>query len=110
MLGWALPIARGTAPAPTTACAWFTSAESVELSRFTETCWPTPLRARSCSAARIPTVACRPVSTSTRATPTFVGWSGAGPVMLISPPIACTSRSYPGICAPAPDPNPEMDA
>ena len=34
--------------------------------------------ARSCSAARIPTVACSPVSTSTRATPTLVGWSGVG--------------------------------
>ena len=109
MLGCALPMAWGTAPAPMTPCTWLTRADSVELSRLTDTACPCPVRVRSASAARMPTVACRPVRTSTSATPTLVGWSGEGPVMLMSPPIAWTRRSYPGMVAPAAGPNPVID-
>ena len=46
------------------------------------------------------------VSTSTSATPTFVGSPSWSPVMLIRPPTAWTRKSYPGRSAPASLPNP----
>ena len=53
--------------------------------------------------------ACRPVSTSAMATPTLVGGPPSGPVIDIRPPMACTTKSYPGRSAPAPVPNPEIE-
>ena len=84
-------------------------ADKSEESKLTSISWPSPDKLRWLSAAKIPIVACIPVITSTSATPTFVGWPGAGPVTLINPPIAWTNKSYPGIAAPAPEPNPVIE-
>ncbi len=54
-------------------------------------------------------VASLPVSTSTSATPAFVGSPIGSPVMLIRPPRAWTTKSYPGSEAPAPLPNPVIE-
>ena len=93
MLGWALPIRCGTTAAIVYADPWLTSAPSSADSRLTSTSWPRPVASRWRVAARIPTVAKSPASTSTTATPTFCGSPSGVPVMLISPPSACTSRS-----------------
>ena len=94
MLGCALPIRCGTTPAIVYAEPWLTSAaeqrrQQVDLDQLA-------LAGRvagGASAARIPTVANSPASTSTSATPTFCGSPSGAPVMLISPPSAWTSRS-----------------
>lgn len=109
MLGCALPIRLGTTPATAYADAWLTRADSSELSRFTSTCCPCPVASRCRRAARMPSEACRPVITSTRATPALTGSPAASPVTLIRPPTACTSRSYPGIAAPGPLPKPLIE-
>ena len=69
MLGCRLPIGRGTTPVSRYAEAWLVSADSSEDSRLTSTRWPSPVRSRCRSAARMPSVACSPVTTSTSATP-----------------------------------------
>ena len=56
-------------------------------------CCPLPLVRLSLSAARIATVAYKPVKMSATATPTFIGSPSGAPVMLMRPPIACTRRS-----------------
>ena len=83
----------GTTPAIVNAEPWLTSAASSAENRLTSTRWPSPVASRWRSAARIPTVANSPASTSTSATPTFWGSPSGAPVMLISPPSAWTSRS-----------------
>ena len=93
MLGWALPIRPGTLPAMVYAEAWLTSPASSDESRLTSTRWPSPVRSRWRSAARIPTEANSPARMSTSATPTFWGSPSGDPVMLIRPPSAWTSRS-----------------
>ena len=93
MLGWALPIRPGVTPAAVWAVDWFTSAASRQVSRFSSTAWPWPVRSRWRRAARMPVVANRPVITSTSATPTFCGSPSGAPVTLIRPPTAWSSRS-----------------
>ncbi|CFO31627.1 Uncharacterised protein [Bordetella pertussis] len=60
-------------------------------------CWPSPLRLRSCSAARMPTVEYMPVIRSVTATPAFCGpppgRSSRSPVMLIRPPMPWIMKS-----------------
>ena len=89
--------------------AWLVSPASRELSRSTSTRWPRPVRSRSRSASRMPDSAFSPVSTSTTATPTLVGAASGWPVMLMRPPTACTSRSYPASAAPCSRPNPVIE-
>ena len=45
------------------------------------------------TAARIATAACKPVSTSTIATPTFIGSPSASPVIDMMPLSACATKS-----------------
>lgn len=72
-------------------------------------CWPLPVVRRPSTAARIPMVACRPVMTSTSATPTFVGSPFSAPDRLMSQPTAWTSRSYPGNSLPSLAPKSEIE-
>ena len=55
--------------------------------------WPSPVRARWCSAARMAMVAFSPVARSTVATPTLLAAPSAGPVIDISPDSAWTTKS-----------------
>ncbi len=107
-----MPSLPGAVPVARKLEAWLTRAESRLESRLTSTCWPRPVVFLACSAARMPTVASLPVSTSTSATPDFIGvppeLSGS-PVIDMRPPTACTRKSYPGRCAPPPLPKPLIE-
>ena len=83
----------GTSPPIKVFAAWFTIAATLASNSDTLTWRPTPVRSRSASAARMPIVACRPVTTSSSATPAFTGSPPGSPVTLIRPHIACTMMS-----------------
>ena len=93
MLGWRFPIRPGTTPPLANAEDWLTRAANADDSRFTSMNWPRPLTPLSASAATMPTVAYRPVITSTTATPVLVGGPPDSPVMLMKPLAACTMKS-----------------
>ena len=93
MLGCAVPSADGTMPPIKVFAAWFTMAATLASNSDTLTWRPTPVRSRSASAARMPIAACRPVTTSSSATPAFTGAPPGSPVTLIRPHIACTMMS-----------------
>ncbi|CFN74699.1 Uncharacterised protein [Bordetella pertussis] len=76
---------------------WLASMATWQSSRAMSICWPSPLRLRSCSAARMPTVEYMPVIRSVTATPAFCGpppgRSSRSPVMLIRPPMPWIMKS-----------------
>ncbi len=91
--GCRLPIGFGTEPASVKPALWFTMLDNNTDNRSSSTNCPCPVASRCRNAARMPTHACNPVSTSTSATPVLTGSYGPGPVTLINPPTACASRS-----------------
>ena len=64
--GWDGSCPSGTAPRrpATYALVWFTMPDIAEAIRLASTCWPSPVAARWCSAARMPIAVCRPAITS----------------------------------------------
>ncbi len=64
--------------------------------RDVSTTAPWPVRSRSSSAERIPSAAHMPVPMSMSEEPTRTPGRPGSPVMLMSPPAACMSASYPG--------------
>ena len=93
MLGWRLPRRCGTTPPSTQLDPWLSSDMSAASISETSTWRPRPVRARSASAAWIPTTASSPQTRSTTAAPVFSGGPSGSPVTLISPPIACARKS-----------------
>ena len=88
-----MPSGAGTMPPINVLAAWFTIAKTLASNNATLTCRPTPVRSRSDSAARMPTAAWSPVTTSSSATPVFTGFPPGSPVTLMSPLSACTMMS-----------------
>ena len=93
MLGWRLPRRWPRTPAATQAVPWFSRQVSAESISETSTWRPTPVRARSTSAAWMPLAASSPQTRSTTAVPAFSGRPSGSPVTAISPPIACSRKS-----------------
>ena len=88
------PSAAGTTPAIVYADPWLTSAPSSADSRLTSTSWPSPLASRWRSGGKDPDRRKQPGEhVDDRDAHLLRLRRRASPVMLISPPSACTSRS-----------------
>ena len=95
-LGCALPIRPGATPPTNAFWAWLTSTASVDSSSDTSIRWPGAPVVLARRPASTETAPNSPLTTSLIATPTFVGRppsSSAAPVIDISPPTACTTKS-----------------
>ena len=89
MLGCALPWRPGSEPVTSAPWATFTRLASALSIRGTSMWAPSPVRRAAATAV----AACRPVSTSTSATPTLWGSPSGGPVIDISPLSAWATKS-----------------
>ena len=89
MLGWALPWRWGSCPVISALEATFTRLASALSMNDTSIRSPSPL----CRAARMAEDAWRPASTSTSATPTFIGSPPGSPVIDIRPLSAWATKS-----------------
>ena len=93
MLGWRFPRRRPVTPAATQAVPWLSRHVSAESISDTSTWRPTPVRARSTSAAWMPFAASNPHTRSTTAVPAFSGCPSGSPVTDMSPPMAWSRKS-----------------
>ncbi|MNT62071.1 hypothetical protein D3C72_1997610 [compost metagenome] len=92
-----MPWRPGALPVLRKALAWLARMAMPTSSSAMSMCWPSPVRSRTCSAARMAVLAYTPVKRSVSATPTRSGpppGSPSGrPVMLIMPVMAWIIRS-----------------
>ena len=70
---WADPSGPGTAPRENSSVASQTDSATPASTSDVSTCWPSPVRSRAWSAARMPQAAKRPAPRSVSGTPTFTG-------------------------------------
>ncbi len=91
--GWRLPMGRGISPVTPYRAMAFSRMATWQSSIATSTNWPCPVRSRAASALKMPIAVKMPAMMSPIDVPTRVGVPSSGPVMLITPPIACTTPS-----------------
>ncbi len=73
MVGWWLPMARGTSPATVHRVPWNACTPTIAASSDVRTTVPCPVRARSFNAETTPKAPYMPARRSPMGTPTFVG-------------------------------------
>ena len=100
--GWRAPSGPGTSPVAAYRAIAFSRIATWQSSMDTSILVASPVFARSNSALQMPMAVNSPAVTSPIDVPTRVGGPPGWPVMLMTPPIACTTMSYAGRVASGP--------
>ncbi len=91
--GWRLPKRLGTSPVTSYRVIAFSSIATWQSSMATSTICPSPVILRLLSAAKRPMVPNKAALMSPMEAPTLVGRPSGKPVMLMMPPMPCTTTS-----------------